>query len=509
MRRDLFSQMRKLARASSLFTSFASVLLMGGAVWAQAGGGGGAAGGAGAATGGAGSASGGVGTGGAAPTGGVSPGLGSAVPTGPGLTPNAVNQPGAGGSPGIAGQAGSAGASGATGPAVSPTAPGIPGTTSPVNPSGQPLIPNVGTVGPQTPNLGAGNPTPRQTGQAVGANGANAAPNNLRSTLPGATAGSTTSGTANAGTATSALGTGTAMGSAASQQGAFGLTFAPDGTGVGGAAQNGATIDTPPTAEDIRTGNNAGLRISNVLANSLAAQTGFKSGDQIFSINGNPISSMVDLQTQLANGTAGQLSTIGVRRNGTVYSVQVDLSSLNSQFSGAGAQAGITGQGTATSSMQSPFDNQSLAGLFTDGSTALRIGSVGTNAFGRTFGLMTNDQVLAINGQPVNTQPELLQQLQTGNSNGMQLLVLRDGQVRMLTAAGAGGATSTTTGAGTAVGTGTVGGTSTVTPGLSGATTLSTASGASSSSTVTPGSSGSSPSRRGTVTGGVRSSTPR
>jgi hypothetical protein len=346
-----------------------------GGAGAGAGASGGAAAGAGA-TGGTGAATGAGGIG-ATGTSGVSPT--GQVPTGTNAVPNSNAGP----------SVPSAGPSGLT------FGPNSPRRNVPTNiNNGGAGIYAPGGVGTQTPTNGvnsgmngAGNVNAGRSGTTP--TNSNANPNGTNSSLQPNTSGpgNRYGNIGRAAVGTNAGGTGPNTFSGTNPAAGSGAnSVAPDGTGIVGApgttgtaatldAQAGANAQTSgattqPTADQVQALNNTlrasplgiavdsstgnGLTLTSLNQGAVAQRAGLTVGDQLFSLNGRPISSQQDLITAMQGvGGVGGLTAVGIRRGGQVHTIHVDLSAGPGFFSGNATTGGATN--SAIASGANPF----------------------------------------------------------------------------------------------------------------------------------------------------------
>jgi len=120
-----------------------------------------------------------------------------------------------------------------------------------------------------------------------------------------------------------------------------------------------------------------------MIEGAVAHRAGLTVGDQIFSLNGTPIGTQSDLLNALEN-TAGisGLSTIGVRRNGQVHTIHLNLSGGKTMFSAPAIgpfQQGTNGGGSGASAVPgSAAASGGGAPAGTANGTAINQGAIGT-----------------------------------------------------------------------------------------------------------------------------------
>lgn len=171
---------------------------------------------------------------------------------------------------------------------------------------------------------------------------------------------------------------------------------APNGTGVVGAPGTTGTAATlnaqaaanaqatggaamQPTADQVQTLNNTlrasplgiavdsssgnGLTLTSLNQGAVAQRAGLVIGDQLFSLNGRPISSQQDLITAMQGvGGVGGLTAVGIRRNGQVHTIHVDLSAGPGFFSGNNANNGAATGNTATGNAATTGNSATASG---------------------------------------------------------------------------------------------------------------------------------------------------
>jgi membrane-associated protease RseP (regulator of RpoE activity) len=158
-----------------------------------------------------------------------------------------------------------------------------------------------------------------------------------------------------------------------------------------------------------------GLTVGDVANQSALARAGFREGDRIVSINGQPVTTEAQFVQMLMTPAAGnQPLSVVVARDGQ----QQPLSVLPA----------LVSQGIAT------FDPLYQAGLLLDERNPDRL--VVTRVFPRTpafyAGLRPGDVITKLNGAPITSLLSLNQALQGGAGSVLGLQIDRNGQVRQL-----------------------------------------------------------------------------
>jgi S1-C subfamily serine protease len=173
-----------------------------------------------------------------------------------------------------------------------------------------------------------------------------------------------------------------------------------------------------------------GVTIDTVNPTSIAQQAGLLAGDEIFSINGTPVNSSEALNTALQNaGATTGLTTVGIRRNGTVQTFQVNLDIAAAAGAGAARTPAATNSGMNGNAATAPMRFGGLS--FVNDQGGLRVSQLDQNSWAATAGLQMGDRVTSVNGQAINSGAQLIEQMRAAsNLNGgtTQLMINRDGR---------------------------------------------------------------------------------
>lgn len=171
-----------------------------------------------------------------------------------------------------------------------------------------------------------------------------------------------------------------------------------------------------------------GVTIDTVNPTSIAQQAGILAGDEMFSINGTPVNSSEALNMALQNaGATTGLTTVGIRRNGTVQTFQLNLDIAAA--AGAGAAGTPAAMNSGTSSAAAPMRFGGLS--FVNDQGGLRVSQLDQNSWAASAGLQMGDRVTSVNGQAINSGAQLIEQMRAAsNLNGgtTQLMINRDGR---------------------------------------------------------------------------------
>jgi collagen type VII alpha len=167
-----------------------------------------------------------------------------------------------------------------------------------------------------------------------------------------------------------------------------------------------------------------GVTIDTVNPTSIAQQAGLLAGDEIFSINGTPVNSSEALNTALQNASvASGLTTVGIRRNGTVQTFQLNLDIA------AAAGTGAAGTPAMNNAAGMPLRFGGLS--FVNDQGGLRVSQLDQNSWAASAGLQTGDRVTSVNGQAINSGAQFIEHMRSAsNLNGgtTQLMINRDGR---------------------------------------------------------------------------------
>ncbi|MBZ9612226.1 Do family serine endopeptidase [Rheinheimera maricola] len=134
-----------------------------------------------------------------------------------------------------------------------------------------------------------------------------------------------------------------------------------------------------------------GAFVNEVLPDSAAAAAGLKSGDVIVSMNGNKISSFIELRAKVATLGAGREATLGILRDGSERTVTVTLRQSSS------AQV-------AANQIHPMLDGAELSN--NDGG-GVKIETVASNSAAAQIGLLPDDVIVGVNRQRIANLAEL------------------------------------------------------------------------------------------------------
>jgi Do/DeqQ family serine protease len=155
-----------------------------------------------------------------------------------------------------------------------------------------------------------------------------------------------------------------------------------------------------------------GAFVNEVLPDSAAEKAGLKSGDVIVSMNGNKISSFLELRAKVATLGAGREAKLGILRDGKERIVTVKLQELAS------------GQ-VAANQMHPMLDGAELSNA--DG--GVKIDAVANNSAAAQIGLLPDDVIVGVNRQRVANLAELRKALE--NRSGVAALNIQRGNTNL------------------------------------------------------------------------------
>lgn len=155
-----------------------------------------------------------------------------------------------------------------------------------------------------------------------------------------------------------------------------------------------------------------GAFVNEVLPDSAAEKAGLKSGDVIVSMNGNKISSFLELRAKVATLGAGREAKLGILRDGKERTVTVKLQELAS------------GQ-VAANQMHPMLDGAELSN--TNG--GVKIDAVTNNSAAAQIGLQADDMIVGVNRQRVTNLAELRKALE--NRSGVAALNIQRGNTNL------------------------------------------------------------------------------
>jgi len=156
-----------------------------------------------------------------------------------------------------------------------------------------------------------------------------------------------------------------------------------------------------------------GAWVSEVVEDGAAAKAGIQAGDVILAIDGTPVLSFAELAAKVGTIGAGRNVTLTILRDGDERQVDVELEKrVADQIEAASVHPGLQG-----------------AELTSDDRQGIRVTSVESGSPAERIGLRENDVILAVNRQPVSSNRELQQAIQS--SRGVIALNLRRGNTQL------------------------------------------------------------------------------
>jgi Do/DeqQ family serine protease len=155
-----------------------------------------------------------------------------------------------------------------------------------------------------------------------------------------------------------------------------------------------------------------GAFVNEVLPDSAAEKAGLKSGDVIVSMNGNKISSFLELRAKVATLGAGREAKLGILRDGKERTVTARLQELAS------------GQ-VAANQMHPMLDGAELS----NANGGVKIDAVANNSAAAQIGLLPDDVIVGVNRQRVANLAELRKALE--NRSGVAALNIQRGNTNL------------------------------------------------------------------------------
>ncbi|WP_215398217.1 Do family serine endopeptidase [Rheinheimera oceanensis] len=155
-----------------------------------------------------------------------------------------------------------------------------------------------------------------------------------------------------------------------------------------------------------------GAFVNEVLPDSAAEKAGLKSGDVIVSMNGNRISSFLELRAKVGTLGAGREAKLGILRDGKERTVTVKLQELAS------------GQ-VAANQMHPMLDGAEL----TNTNGGVKIDAVANNSAAAQIGLLADDVIVGVNRQRIANLAELRKALE--NRSGVAALNIQRGNTNL------------------------------------------------------------------------------
>ncbi|PKM17731.1 MAG: serine endoprotease DegQ [Gammaproteobacteria bacterium HGW-Gammaproteobacteria-15] len=155
-----------------------------------------------------------------------------------------------------------------------------------------------------------------------------------------------------------------------------------------------------------------GAFVNEVLPDSAAEKAGLKSGDVIVSMNGNRISSFLELRAKVGTLGAGREAKLGILRDGKERTVTVKLQELAS------------GQ-VAANQMHPMLDGAELSNV----NGGVKIDTVANNSPAAQIGLLADDVIIGVNRQRITNLAELRKALE--NRSGVAALNIQRGNTTL------------------------------------------------------------------------------
>ncbi|MDR6982116.1 Do/DeqQ family serine protease [Rheinheimera pacifica] len=155
-----------------------------------------------------------------------------------------------------------------------------------------------------------------------------------------------------------------------------------------------------------------GAFVNEVLPDSAAEKAGLKSGDVIVSMNGNRISSFLELRAKVGTLGAGREAKLGILRDGKERTVTVKLQELAS------------GQ-VAANQMHPMLDGAELSNV----NGGVKIDAVANNSPAAQIGLLADDVIIGVNRQRISNLAELRKALE--NRSGVAALNIQRGNTTL------------------------------------------------------------------------------
>jgi Do/DeqQ family serine protease len=155
-----------------------------------------------------------------------------------------------------------------------------------------------------------------------------------------------------------------------------------------------------------------GAFVNEVLPDSAAEKAGLKSGDVIVSMNGNKISSFLELRAKVGTLGAGREAKLGILRDGKERTVTVKLQELAS------------GQ-VAANQMHPMLDGAELS----NANGGVKIDAVANNSPAAQIGLLPDDVIIGVNRQRIANLAELRKALE--NRSGVAALNIQRGSTTL------------------------------------------------------------------------------
>ncbi|HEY0922796.1 Do family serine endopeptidase [Rheinheimera pacifica] len=155
-----------------------------------------------------------------------------------------------------------------------------------------------------------------------------------------------------------------------------------------------------------------GAFVNEVMPDSAAEKAGLKSGDVIVSMNGNRISSFLELRAKVATLGAGREAKLGILRDGKERTVTAKLQELAS------------GQ-VAANQMHPMLDGAELS----NANGGVKIDAVANNSPAAQIGLLADDVIIGVNRQRIANLAELRKALE--NRSGVAALNIQRGNTTL------------------------------------------------------------------------------
>jgi serine protease Do len=180
---------------------------------------------------------------------------------------------------------------------------------------------------------------------------------------------------------------------------------------------------TPEIADSLRLSDAQGALVGDVTADSPAAKVGFKVGDAIVALDGQPVKDSRDLSLRVSGLAPGKSVTITYWRDGAKHDATVTLGTLPSEDQLASLQSQPGDNNAAPSSSQLEDFGMSLGQ--SDDNVGVTVTDVDPNGQAAERGLQAGDVILSVGDTPVTKPADVETKIAQAKGNGLKAVLLR------------------------------------------------------------------------------------
>jgi serine protease Do len=167
-----------------------------------------------------------------------------------------------------------------------------------------------------------------------------------------------------------------------------------------------------------------GALVADVVAGAPAEKAGFKVGDAVLSVNGEPVKDSRDLSLRISRMQPDETVKVTVWRDGKQQDLDVTLGTLpsNEQLASAAPDAPSAEEPQQTSSLE---EFGMSVGPSDEDQNAVVVTEVDPNGQAAERGLQSGDTILWVDNAPVNSAQEVEDKIAAAKASGKEAVLLR------------------------------------------------------------------------------------